>query len=229
MISEGLENKYIDVFQYNSDGTISGIVTELRRFVNKSDKKYILVIDQSVDLIESSFIPLDLSEHDEDLIELKSLDMDTGVVQMARNISGAQRLAELFPDIKDQEVNDKDPYLPKLVLYRRDLFNALLTHIPLTVTNLTWGIDYLLQVLLYCDFRVIRSVGAINDKVYGQYHKIPHSKVSIDASAKYIHRLLININVRSSYINSFLVYTKRVIADSIKWVSSNDTGNIVNR
>lgn len=208
-----IEHQDIDVFQYklmNID-----IIENLKVFVNNSDKKYVLIVSDEVLLNPNSFKELDLSSTNSDIVELKSLDKDTGIVNYAGNLTGAQRLMKIFPTIQEQDEHEVTPRIPRIVLYKRELLNTLLTHIPINARRLNYALDYLLEVLINCDFKVNRSVEVFNDKIYGEYSKITCKKVFVSESLLYIDRILVNLGIKSDYYKSFVYWSKEEIKHAL--------------
>lgn len=208
-----VEHDDIDVFNYEL--TNVDIIENLKKFVHTSDKKYILIISNEVSLNPNSFRDLDLSNTDSDIVELKSLDKDSGIVNYARNLTGASRLMKLFPSIDEQHRNDVEPYIPRVVLYKRDLLDKLLIHVPINARRLNYAIDYLLEVLVNCDFRVLRTVDCFNDKIYGEYSRVKCKKVFVSESFLYIDKILVNIGISSDYYKSFTYWSKEVIKHAL--------------
>lgn len=208
-----INHEDIDVFQYDINNT--DIINNLAVFVNNSNKKYVLVVSNEVTLYPNSFNGLDLSNYDDDVIELKNVDKDTGVVQYGTNLTGAARLRKLFPTVKDQECNEVTPQYPKIALYNKEVLKNHLKSIPLTVRKLNTGLAYLLDAVMSCDFKNLLKVSGINDKVYGEYSKINRKKVFVSESLLYIDKILFNLGIKSDYYASFVYWSKEEIKNAL--------------
>ncbi len=191
------------IFEYDSKKT-RFILSKLAQFCSQSKQDFILVKESNLELIPEAIASLDLSDNTIEVIELMALNNITGeTCDCSTAGGGIERLDRLLPSEESGNV----PNYPKAVIYNRLLLMALTANLQ-SMSDVSWGLDLLLQLAVYGGIDKLRKVNKCVDKIYAKYDPVKYTVNMIEASATYIAALIYNKAIGASRYVSFVKWSK---------------------